>query len=82
MLDQEIKKEIQEAIEKSVNGRINDLIKEVRGYREDHEKHIKDTEPIMEFIKAIGAGRKGIFWVTSSIVAVGGAYLMIKKIFF
>jgi len=40
-----------------------------------------EIKPVLDAIKAITVGRKAIFWVTTLIVAIGGAVFTIKKLF-
>ncbi len=60
---------------------VSDYHKEVVGYRKEHQAHMEEIKPVVEMIKAMSFGRKAILWLTTLIVGVGGAILIVKKLF-
>ncbi len=81
MLDPEIKKEIKDAVKETVNGKLDSLCAEVKGYRKEHAEHMAEIKPILDGLKTVSVLRRGIIWTTTLIAAIGGAYLIIRKIF-
>ena len=80
VLDPQIIKAIENAVEKKINGKLDSLCEEIKGYRKEHQAHLEDIKPIIDGLNAVKIGRKGIFWVTSIIAAIGGAILIIKRL--
>ena len=73
-MDPALKKELEDLFDRKINKKIDKV------YDRMEENH-QEIKPVLDGIKAITAGRKAIFWVTSLVVAIGGAILMIRKIF-
>ena len=83
MVEQELLQEI-----KRVENKVDEHI---RIYRENGEavrennrlitQLQEDLQPIIELQKAATIGRKAVLWVTSLVIAIGGAVLTIKGIF-
>ena len=65
---------IEEAVEKKINGDIRDL-------RKEFKTHMAEIKPLMESMVAFKFGRKFILGLCGLIGAIGGAILIIKKLF-
>ncbi len=65
----------------SLESKIDSFIEEVREYRKEHKADMEELKPILEFIRTLSFGRKAILWITTLIVGIGGAFLVIKKLF-
>lgn len=75
---------VESSVVKTVNGKLDalkkDIMEEIEAGREEHKLHAERVEPYLKGLEAVQAGKKGIFWITSVIAAVGGAILIIRKI--
>lgn len=83
------KAEIVSTIKETVNGKIDTLTRKVDDHNLSHEKDMRRILPIIEAFEAAerrvddakSAG-KSVLWISGVITAIGGAYLIIKQIFF
>lgn len=68
---EEIKAIIESTIDEKVNYKIDRLHLKI-------DEHILEMTPIMDLIKGSKVAQKVVLWITSTILAVGAAVIMIK----
>lgn len=76
------------AIQETVNGKIDNMRKEINDHNKKHEDDMKRLMPVLESYESTQrhladarAGGKTILWIAGFITAVGSAYLIIINIF-
>lgn len=80
---------VADAIQRSVNGKVDGMRKALDEHNITHENDMRRMMPIIEaFEKAqqdLETAKKGgrfILWFAATVTAVGGAYLVVRMIFF
>lgn len=56
---------------------INEIMKALLELKEDFRQHKEEVEPLLELLRGAVIGRKVILFITSTIVAITGAYIAI-----
>jgi len=83
MVEQELLQEIKR-VENKVDEHIRIYRENGEAVRENNRLITElqaDLQPVIELQKAAIVGRKAVLWVTSLVIAIGGAVLTIKGIF-
>lgn len=84
-----MRSEIATAIKTNVNGKIDAISKKLDEHNVKHEKDMERMIPIIEAFEegqrdlasAKKVGRGGL-WLAGTITVIGGAYLVLRQIFF
>ncbi len=83
-----LRTEIAFAVKMNVNGKIDGMRAELTDYNLKHEKDMKRMMPIIEKFEEAAQdivtakkGGKFVLWLSASITAIGGAYLVLRAIF-
>lgn len=83
------RKSTADAIAVTVNGKIDTLKSMIISHNDAHEKDMKRMMPIIEAyeeaerrVEDAKRGGKAILWTATFITAVGGAWLVLRGVFF
>ena len=60
---------------------MNEILAALAELKEDFESHRKEVEPLLELLRGAVIGRRVILYMTSTIMAIVGAYIAIKQLF-
>lgn len=92
MTDQELKimrEEIAFVMKTTVNGKIDQIDRKLTEHNEKHEKDFERMVPIIEAyesgqqdLKTATKAGKFVLWMAATVTAIGGAYLVVRMIFF
>lgn len=77
---EEIKKTIQESIDKNVNGKINVLTEEFRDYVKEDMAWKEEYEPYLKGLANLSGGAKLVIWFAVGISSLVGAFLAVKSL--
>ena len=77
-----IRDEIAKAIKLNVNGKIDAMRAENEQWHFERKEELQRIMPVVEAFEATKTSGKRILWVATFIIAVGGAYEVLRSIFF
>lgn len=60
---------------------MNEILAALAELKKDFEAHRQEVEPLLELLRGAVIGRRVILYMTSTIMAVVGAYIAIKQLF-
>ena len=72
---------VSRSIETNVNGKIDMLRNEINTHNILHENDMKRILPVVEAFEASKTSGKIVLWVAGTITAVGGAILILMRLF-
>lgn len=79
---EQLKQHVAETIKITVNGKIDKLNDKIDNYIKEDNEWKEKAEPVIEMgINARGASA-AVLWIAGIVIAVGGAWLMIRNLFF
>lgn len=59
---------------------INEIMALLLELKKEFKEHKEEVEPLLELVRGAVIGRRAILWVTTTIMAVVGAYIAIKQL--
>ncbi len=84
-----VQETVEQTINRTVNGKIDVIDKKLDAYNLAHEKRFERILPVVEAFEEgqrdLAVAKKGgklILWLAATITALGGAFLIIRAIFF
>lgn len=72
---------IEKSLEKYVNGKIDKLTQKLDDYILSDNKWKESAEPVLQLGRNAEGTSKTIFWLSAIIIAIGGAFAIIKGLF-